>query len=274
MLTCQPTFRLPCGLIADMLYHPLAFVKWLSEECSPALPGAVWTASVARKSPPRPPLTWRLPDGHRLTHWCWTAHEDLQEPVSTHPQLRNPLPGLPRRALRQARPGCRGPRLPVCGFARCPPRRPSAPGLRTRRWCPERATPDLFPVGPVSGSTEDEPAPPCVVRRQPDAQGGAQLRQGECPRKRECASMACALQRCPREDLNLHALASTGPQPAAYANSATGASEPIILGFAPLVNLAKTTDQRKNAASRPARASSMRIRCTGARDAGRSSVEK
>jgi hypothetical protein len=28
---------------------------------------------------------------------------------------------------------------------------------------------------------------------------------------------------CPREDLNLHALAGTGPQPAAYASSATGA---------------------------------------------------
>jgi hypothetical protein len=30
---------------------------------------------------------------------------------------------------------------------------------------------------------------------------------------------------CPREDLNLHALAGTGPQPAAYASSATGARE-------------------------------------------------
>lgn len=42
---------------------------------------------------------------------------------------------------------------------------------------------------------------------------------------------------CPREDLNLHALASTGPQPAAYANSATGASICIIGTFAAPVKL-------------------------------------
>ena len=33
---------------------------------------------------------------------------------------------------------------------------------------------------------------------------------------------------CPGEDLNLHAQKGTGPQPAAYANSATGASDVII----------------------------------------------
>ena len=36
--------------------------------------------------------------------------------------------------------------------------------------------------------------------------------------------------------MNLHALASTGPQPAAYASSATGATGAIILPFRAVVN--------------------------------------
>jgi hypothetical protein len=41
----------------------------------------------------------------------------------------------------------------------------------------------------------------------------------------------CTFAWCPREDLNLHALAGTGPQPAAYANSATGARESYYTGI-------------------------------------------
>ena len=41
----------------------------------------------------------------------------------------------------------------------------------------------------------------------------------------------CAFSWCPREDLNLHALAGTGPQPAAYASSATGARECYYTGI-------------------------------------------
>ena len=46
---------------------------------------------------------------------------------------------------------------------------------------------------------------------------------------------------CPREESNLHALASTGPQPAAYANSATGALTRDIIRKA--ANLSNDTNR-------------------------------
>ncbi len=43
------------------------------------------------------------------------------------------------------------------------------------------------------------------------------------PIKSEKDAIAAPFAQCPREDLNLHAQKGTGPQPAAYAYSATGA---------------------------------------------------
>ena len=42
--------------------------------------------------------------------------------------------------------------------------------------------------------------------------------------------------RCPGEESNLHALAGTGPQPAAYAYSATGATAEYYTADSSLVN--------------------------------------
>ncbi len=49
----------------------------------------------------------------------------------------------------------------------------------------------------------------------------------------------CHLRWCPREDLNLHALAGTGPQPAAYASSATGARKRHYTSIVPACQFAR-----------------------------------